>query len=291
MKGVSSETMFCTEGSSERWRRAQTTSQPTAKPAAIPPAAPTTNCRPASHIEKAPVTTAATATRYATMPVASLTRLSPSRIVTMRRGTPRRWATAVAAMASVGETIAPRTKAAAHGSPVAVWTTAPIRREPAVSGMAPRAAWRGWPAPPPQGVDRGVSQSGATLTSTVSGSDKTLCHELRNIGVVAELDQEQLYLFALHISAQLIKVVDSYRNDVLVRWVAARFRKAAHPVAAPLIYRGEVQYRGDVAFLEPALIFLCGHVFLQVDQYYHRRHRCSSLRNSRTGTIGSAPGE
>ncbi len=41
----------------------------------------------------------------------------------MRRGTPRRWATVVAAMASVGETIAPRTKAAAQGSPVKVWTT------------------------------------------------------------------------------------------------------------------------------------------------------------------------
>jgi hypothetical protein len=62
------------------------------------------------------------------MPVASLTRLSPSRIVTMRRGTPRRWATAVAAMASVGETIAPRTKAAAHGIPVTVWTTAPTTK-------------------------------------------------------------------------------------------------------------------------------------------------------------------
>src|SRR5215208_7026512 len=58
------------------------------------------------------------------MPVASLTRLSPSRIVTLRRGTPRRWATVVAAMASVGETIAPRTKAAAHGRGVTAWTTA-----------------------------------------------------------------------------------------------------------------------------------------------------------------------
>src|SRR5687768_10427018 len=48
--------VFCTEGSSERWRRAQTTSQPTAKPAATPPAAPTTNCNPASQTEKAPVT-------------------------------------------------------------------------------------------------------------------------------------------------------------------------------------------------------------------------------------------
>src|SRR5918994_473828 len=77
MKGVSSEMEFCTEGSSERWRRAQTTSQPTAKPAATPPAAPTTNCNPASQTE----------------------------------------------MASVGETMAPSTKAAPQGSPTTVWAT------------------------------------------------------------------------------------------------------------------------------------------------------------------------
>ena len=85
----------------------------------------------------------------------------------------------------------------------------------------------------------------------VPGSNKTLCHELRNIGVATELVQEMLYLPALHILAQLFQVVDSYRNDVPVRRVAARFRKAAHPVAAPLIYRGEVQDYGDVSFLEP----------------------------------------
>src|ERR687894_2146448 len=43
----------------------------------------------------------------------------------MRRGTPRRWATVVAAMASVGETMAPSTNAAAHGSPATACTTAP----------------------------------------------------------------------------------------------------------------------------------------------------------------------
>src|ERR671916_1808927 len=62
------------------------------------------------------------------MPVASLTRLSPSKTVTMRRGTPRRWATVVAAMASVGETIAPSTNAAAQGRSVTVWTTAATTR-------------------------------------------------------------------------------------------------------------------------------------------------------------------
>ncbi len=51
------------------------------------------------------------------MPVASFTRLSPSRIVTIRRGTPSRWAMDVAAIASVGETMAPSTKAAGHDSP------------------------------------------------------------------------------------------------------------------------------------------------------------------------------
>ena len=43
----------------------------------------------------------------------------------MRRGTPRRWATVVAAMASVGETIAPSRNAAAHGRGVTAWITAP----------------------------------------------------------------------------------------------------------------------------------------------------------------------
>src|ERR687890_706355 len=35
------------------------------------------------------------------------------------------------------------------------------------------------------------------------GSDKTLCHELCNIGIPAEFAQKPLYLFALHISAKL----------------------------------------------------------------------------------------
>jgi hypothetical protein len=46
--------------------------------------------------------------------VASLISDSPSTTMTTRRGTPMRLAIAVAATGSVGETIAPRTNAAAH---------------------------------------------------------------------------------------------------------------------------------------------------------------------------------
>ncbi len=71
---------------------------------------------PALAKENEPVTTAATAKRYATSAVASLTRLSPSKIVTIRRGTFSRSAIAVAAIASGGEMIAPKTNPAASGS-------------------------------------------------------------------------------------------------------------------------------------------------------------------------------
>src|SRR5215217_7968222 len=183
------------------------------------------------------------------MPVASLTRLSPSRIVTMRRGTPRRWATVVAAMASVGETIAPRTKAATHGIPMTVWTTAAtpkvvISTSPTASSeiglMLARKSRhdvksaetyssggknnRNTSADPPRtsrigyGTPSRVARvaSAATARSRPRiisswgnahvlgvGSDKTLCHELCNIGIPAEFAQEPLYLFALHISAKL----------------------------------------------------------------------------------------
>ena len=46
-----------------------------------------------------------------------MTRLSPSTTVTTRRGMPSRLAIDVAAIGSVGETIAPRTNAAGHDRP------------------------------------------------------------------------------------------------------------------------------------------------------------------------------
>src|SRR5215467_4587756 len=54
-----------------------------------------------------PNTNAPTAARYRIRAVASFTRLSPSRIVTTRRGTPSRPTTATADTASGGDTIAP----------------------------------------------------------------------------------------------------------------------------------------------------------------------------------------
>jgi hypothetical protein len=69
-----------------------------------------------------------------------LTRLSPSTIVTIRRGTPRRRAIAVAARGSVGATTAPSTNEAAQLRSVTacatsatasiVATTRPIARKP-----------------------------------------------------------------------------------------------------------------------------------------------------------------
>ncbi|MPM95549.1 hypothetical protein SDC9_142704 [bioreactor metagenome] len=60
---------------------------------------------------------ASVAERRLTRAVASLTRDSPSRMVTTRRGRPTWRATAVAATASGGATTAPIANAAAHGTP------------------------------------------------------------------------------------------------------------------------------------------------------------------------------
>jgi hypothetical protein len=70
------------------------------------------------------VPTAATASAYAVSAVPSLTSDSPSRIVRIRAGTPRRRSTAVAATGSVGPRTAPTMNATAHGSPAIQCATA-----------------------------------------------------------------------------------------------------------------------------------------------------------------------
>jgi hypothetical protein len=60
--------------------------------------------------------------RSTTIAVASLTRLSPSRIVTIRRGRPTRRAIVVAATASGGATTAPRANATAHSTSITACT-------------------------------------------------------------------------------------------------------------------------------------------------------------------------
>src|SRR5207244_4285955 len=79
-----------------------------------PPAPTSTMERPTWSSENAPTATAATAARYVITAVASFSRPSPSSSVSRRRGKPSRSRTARAAAMSVGATIAPRTKAAAH---------------------------------------------------------------------------------------------------------------------------------------------------------------------------------
>ena len=92
--------------------------QPTARPIAIPPPASAKNSTTVWPADTLSPTAAATATLRATSAVASLKRLSPSRMFTIRRGAPTRRMIAVAAAGSVGETIAPSAKAIAQGRPI-----------------------------------------------------------------------------------------------------------------------------------------------------------------------------
>src|SRR5439155_802000 len=71
----------------------------------------------ADQAEKLPATAAATARRYTSSALASLKRLSPSRITSSRCGGRICLSTAVAAAASGGATMAPRAIAAGQGKP------------------------------------------------------------------------------------------------------------------------------------------------------------------------------
>ena len=88
------------------------------RPTATPPTAATTKSSPTSATATPPPAAVAPpkamAVRSATSAVASLSRDSPSRIVTIRRGMPMRRAIAVADTASGGATTAPSANAAGH---------------------------------------------------------------------------------------------------------------------------------------------------------------------------------
>lgn len=109
------ESVLSMSGSSVR-RCSHAITAPTTMPTAAPPAAATTKSRVARPPLTASPMVAATATRRAVRAVASLSRLSPSRMVTTRRGSPTLRATAVADTASGGATTAPRARQAASGS-------------------------------------------------------------------------------------------------------------------------------------------------------------------------------
>ncbi len=97
--------------------RIRCTSQAAASPITTPPTPASANI-PIPLTTENPLPAAAnTATRNRVKAVASLTRLSPARIVITRRGSPSRRPTAIEATASGGATTAPSTSAAAHPSP------------------------------------------------------------------------------------------------------------------------------------------------------------------------------
>ena len=107
------------------WARTNAATSPTPTP---PPAAAGSRRRRATRVTL--LVMAAIAVFSATSAVASLTRLSPSRIVTILRGMPTRRATALAATASGGATTAPSANAAASGMPGHHATRRPARRRP-----------------------------------------------------------------------------------------------------------------------------------------------------------------
>src|SRR3712207_945078 len=112
------------EGSSRRANRGRTI-RAMMSPTSSPPPPTRRKLNPASQNTKVPPT-APTATLKATRPVPSLTRLSPPTTVPTRPGTPSLLNIASAATGSVGARIAPRTKAAAHGSPITACATTAI---------------------------------------------------------------------------------------------------------------------------------------------------------------------
>ena len=114
--GTSSETSTARESSSIRWK-IRLSAQPIPIPMPIPPAATQRNRSEASEAEKCPVARAASANFRTTSPLASFTRLSPSRITTRRLGSRRRRATAATATASGGDTMPPRTNPSARDIP------------------------------------------------------------------------------------------------------------------------------------------------------------------------------
>ena len=95
-----------------RRERTHETTKPVRKPTPVPTSTATTKSTPISGGETT-LTIAAIDALRATSAVASFSRLSPSRIVTTRRGSPSRPAIAVTAIASVGAITAASANAAA----------------------------------------------------------------------------------------------------------------------------------------------------------------------------------
>ena len=118
--GVISESMTSMRGSRAQCR-SRSTMCPTIHPHTVSPTSTSTKSRAAVTNENCPVMTAMSATLNRMSAVASLTRPSPSSTAVMRRGMPRRSATASGATTSGGDTTAPRMNATPSGRPMSQW--------------------------------------------------------------------------------------------------------------------------------------------------------------------------
>ena len=170
--GAVNESVVSSTGSVMR-RRMNASSEVAARPISRPPPAARTKSQPTSSGVTVEVIAAIVALR-ATSAVASFTRLSPSRMVVMRRGRPTRRPTAVVATASGGATTAPSANAAARVSdgsahhatrPTATVVTA--TRPTASSASASRTAAKSISE---VRIAAAYSSGGSRPTSTRSGS-------------------------------------------------------------------------------------------------------------------------
>src|SRR6266545_180095 len=173
--GASSDTELSSNGLVIfRWIFART--RPPSAPMSTPPTEARSAFSAMSSTDSVWPIAAATATRKMTSAVASLIRLSPSRIETIRRGSPIRRATAVAATASGGATIAPSAKQAASGtfgsSPCITNATqvAVKRTSPTANSRIGRRLNRN--AGTEVSMAATYSSGGRMPTSTISGSSR-----------------------------------------------------------------------------------------------------------------------
>ena len=138
--------------------RSLATTTKTTKPMAPPPTEAMRNSS-ATCVASTPTEVAAMAVRRATRAVASLSSDSPSRIVTMRRGSPILRATAVAATASGGATTAPIANETGHEMPgMSACTMAPTPK--VVNTTRPTESSRIGPSVGVEVDERGLDRRG-----------------------------------------------------------------------------------------------------------------------------------
>src|SRR5829696_590658 len=114
-------------------------------------------------------------------------------------------------------------------------------------------------------------------------------HDLGDVGQMVQLREEPLHLLASHVAPELVHIFDVEGHDILVGRSRVRAEQAAHPVIPPVVDRREVLHGRRVGVEDPALVVLRVNTILEVDQYYHRRHRITSLARLHDDLLHVAP--